>query len=183
MATLDITRDTSKGLEMAKGKQSANNFYDSIASGYDELHKEEQLKKCRIISKYFNPENKKILDVGCGTGIATDFFKCQVGVDPSEKLLEIAKRKFPKIKFIKAKAEKLPFKDDEFDAVISVTAIQNFDDVEKGLGEIKRVGKEFVLTFLKKSEKKEKIEQLIKRLFKIKKIIEEEKDLIYFCEK
>ena len=31
--------------------------------------------------------------------------------------------------------------------------------------------------------KKEKIEALIKKLFKIKKIAEEEKDMIYFCEK
>ena len=158
-------------------------YYDSIAKGYDELHGEEQLKKCRLISKYFDSKNKKILDVGCGTGIATDFFKCKIGIDPSEKLLKIARKKFLKIKFIRAKAEKLPFKDNEFDVVISVTAIQNFEDIEKGLEEIKRVGKEFVLTFLKRSEKKEKIEKVIKKLFKIKKMIEEEKDMIYFCKK
>jgi len=158
-------------------------YYDSISRGYDELHEEEQLKKCRLIAKHFNPEGREILDVGCGTGIAADFFKCKAGIDPSEKLLEIAGKKFPKIKFIKAGAEKIPFKDNEFDAVISLTAIQNFDDIEKGLGEIKRIAKEFVLTFLKKSEKKEKIENEIKALFKINKIIEEDKDIIYFCRK
>jgi len=158
-------------------------YYDSIASGYEELYGEEQLKKCMIIKKYFNPENKKIVDVGCGTGIATNFFNCEIGIDPSEKLLYIARKKFPKIKFIKGKAEKLPFRDNEFDAVVSLTAIQNFEDIEKGLKEIKRVGKEFVLSFLKKSEKSKKIENEIKKLFKIKKIVEEEKDIVYFCTK
>ena len=159
------------------------NYYDSTATGYDELHSEEQREKCRVIAENFDFKNRKILDVGCGTGIATDFFKCDTGVDPSEKLLEIASKKFPNIQFINAVAEALPFNDDEFDAVISITAIQNFEDIEKSLREIKRVGKDFVLTFLKRSEKKEDIENLIKKLFKIKKIIEEEKDLIYFCEK
>lgn|SRR3989338_1675206 len=159
------------------------NYYDSISSGYDELYKEEQLKKCKIIAENFDFKNKKILDVGCGTGIAANFFKCKIGIDPAEKLIDIAKKKFPGIKFLVTKAENLPFRDNEFDAVISVTAIQNFDDIEKGLKEIKRFGKEFVLTFLKKSVKKSIIEKTIKKLFKIKKILEEEKDLIYFCGK
>ncbi len=158
-------------------------YYNSISKGYDELHSEEQLKKCRIIAENFDSRRKKILDVGCGTGIAADFFRCKIGIDPSAKLLKIAREKFPKIKFILGKAEDLPFKETEFDAVISLTAIQNFDDAEKGLGEIKRVGKEFVLTFLKRSEKRKKIELLIKKLFKVKKTIEEEKDFIYFCKK
>ena len=159
------------------------NYYNSISPGYDELYEEEQLKKCKIISENFDCKNKKILDAGCGTGIAANFFNCQTGIDPSEKLIEIARKKHPKIEFIVAKAEKLPFKNNEFDAVISVTAIQNFDDIEKGLDEIKRVGKEFVLTFLKKSEKRDFIERTIKRLFETKRIVEEDKDVIYFCKK
>ena len=158
-------------------------YYDSISEGYDELYEEEQLKKCRIIAEHFNFKNKKILDVGCGTGIAANFFHCKTGIDPSEKLVEIARKKYPKIRFIVAKAEKLPFRENEFEAVISLTAIQNFDDIEKGLGGIKRVGKEFVLTFMKKSEKRDFIEKTIKALFRIKKTIEEEKDIIYLCEK
>jgi len=157
--------------------------YDEISSGYDELHLDEQLKKCQLISEHFDPKNKKILDVGCGTGIATDFFKCDTGVDPSEKQLEIAGKKFPHIQFIQASAEALPFDENEFDAVISLTAIQNFDDIEKGLSEIKRAGNEFVLTFLKRSEKRQVIEEAIKRLFEIRKEIEEEKDIIFFCGK
>jgi len=46
------------------------------------------------------------------------------------------------------------------------------------------VGKDsatFVLSFLKKSPKKDVIEQEIKRVFEIDKIIEEDKDLIFIC--
>jgi len=159
------------------------NYYNSISSGYDELHEEEQLKKCKIIAEYFNSKNKKILDVGCGTGIAANFFHCKAGIDPAEKLIEIARKKYPKIKFLVAKSEKLPFKDNQFDAVISITAIQNFDDIEKGLREIERVGREFVLAFLKKSKKRDVIEKLIKKSFKIRKTMEEEKDIIYLAKR
>ncbi|MEM4336767.1 MAG: class I SAM-dependent methyltransferase [Candidatus Woesearchaeota archaeon] len=158
-------------------------YYNIISKSYDELYEEEQLKKCEIVAKNINLENKKILDVGCGTGIATSFFKCEVGIDPAEKMIEIAKKKYRKIKFILGKAEKLPFRDNEFDVVISLTTIQNFEDIDKGLKEIKRVAREFVLSFLKVSGKKNLIEEAIKKNFKVKKVVEEEKDIIFFCGK
>ena len=70
--------------------------------------------------------------------------------------------------------------DNEFDIVISVTAIQNFNDYKKGLDEIKRVGKDrFALTILKKAQKIDEIKSYIESIFKVKKIIIEEKDFIF----
>ena len=90
-------------------------------------------------------------------------------------------RQRDKIEYKLAPAENIPYPDDFFDIVVSVTAIQNFDDVEKGLNEIKRVCKnKVVLSFLKRSPKNEIISSMIKELFKIEKVIEEEKDLIFF---
>ena len=160
------------------------NYYDEISEGYEELHKEEQEKKIAIIEKEItiNPDDK-LLDVGCGTGLTTRQWNCRrFGIDPSKKLLEKAKQADPEGEYIEAPAENLPFKDNEFDIVISITAIQNFNDIEKGLKEIKRVGKnKFILTFLKKSPKKEKIESLINSIFQpIYKRVEEEKDIIFF---
>lgn len=109
-----------------------------------------------------------------------------VGVDPSEGLLKLAKRKFnyhENVKLIKASAESMPFTDSEFDVVISLTAIQNFSSIEKGLSEICRVGKKkFVLTYLKRSKKRQEIEHLIKKIFSAYGIErhEEEKDVIFF---
>jgi len=70
-------------------------YYDEISSGYEELHKEEQLKKVSLIKKHLkvNP-NDKLLDVGCGTGLTTEPWECKrYGVDPAPKLLERAKQK------------------------------------------------------------------------------------------
>ena len=157
------------------------NYYDEIAKGYEELHKEEQEKKIKLIKKYLKPkEAEKLLDVGCGTGLTTKPWNCRrYGIDPSKKLLEKAKAKDSEGIYQLAPAENIPYPDDFFDIVISITAIQNFDDIEKGLKEIKRVGKKkFILTFLKKSPKAGSIKSSIQKLFNIKQILEEDKDLI-----
>lgn len=151
-------------------------YYDSIAEGYDELHKEEQLTKIRILRANLNVKKEDyLLDVGCGTGFSLELFNCRkIGVDSSSELLKKAKSTV-----LKANAEKLPFPDKTFDIVISVTAIHNFDDIEKSLKEIKRVCKDRVgLSLLKKSEKFEDIKKLVRKYFKIDKEINEDKDLI-----
>ena len=128
----------------------------------------------------------KLLDVGCGTGITSQFseYGCfVVGADPSIKLLQKAEKNGLKNRAC-AEAENLPFKDHSFDVVISITAIQNFHDIEKGLKEIRRVGKDrFVLSFLKRSPKKDIITKNIKKLFKVVKEIEEEKDIIFIAKR
>lgn len=150
-------------------------YYDAIAEGYDELHREEQLEKLAIIRQHLRITPKtKLLDVGCGTGISSDF-PCEVmGIDPSAKLL--AKNPYP---HVQGNAESLPFKDHEFDIVISVSAIQNFNDLPKALEEIRRVGNDtYVLSFLKNSSKADYIEDEIRNVFHIKKKIVEKKDII-----
>jgi ubiquinone/menaquinone biosynthesis C-methylase UbiE len=157
------------------------NYYNEISEGYDELHGEEQLKKVKIILNELKiGRNDKILDVGCGTGFYLNLFKGKVvGIDPSQELIKQYKGKH---KIICGKAEQLPFPNNYFDIVISVTAIQNFDDIETGLKEMNRVGKDkFVFSALKRSKKIKEIEKLIKELFLVDEIIEEDKDLIFFA--
>lgn len=165
----------------------AGDYYDKISSGYEELHREEQENKLSIIKKELDGRinrNALLLDVGCGTGITSDFDCIVFGADPAIKLLQKSlKKKKPDFR-VCAEAEHLPFKDRSFDAVVSVTALQNFHDIEQGLDEIKRVGKKdcvFALSFLKKSDKKEIILKEIKERFDVWKEIEEDKDMILFC--
>jgi len=158
-------------------------YYDDISEGYEELHKEEQLKKVRlIVSKLELKPADTLLDVGCGTGMYLYLFKCKVtGVDPAKKL--IAKYK-GKHRIMLARAEELPFPNNSFDVVTGITVIHNFEDIKKGMREIKRVGRSrFVFSVLKRSSKLEQIERLIKKLFGIDEIIEEDKDLIFVCHK
>lgn len=158
-------------------------YYNEISDGYDELHGEEQLNKARVIAdKLGLNKNDKLLDVGCGNGAYLDLFECDVtGVDPSEEL--ISQYKGPH-QVLLGRAEDFDFADAYFDVVISITAIHNFDDVEKGLKEIERVGKhKFVFSVMKKSNKFELIEALINELFVVNEKIFEDKDIIFFCTK
>jgi len=156
--------------------QLSMHYYNQIAQGYNQLHEDEQLKKLQIIKQHLNSKpTDKILDVGCGTGLSFKFFNNIIGVDPSEEMIKQAEGNV-----IKARAEQLPFNDKSFDFVLCVTAVHNFDDIEKGLKEIKRVGKRYVITVLRKSEKYDKIYSLIDKMFRIDRIIMEEKDAILF---
>ncbi|MBI2575922.1 methyltransferase domain-containing protein [Candidatus Woesearchaeota archaeon] len=158
-------------------------YYNSIAEGYNELYREEQLKKIESIRQRLRVTKKdRLLDVGCGTGISTEGWPCEcVGIDPAKSLLARAKPQ-PNVSFIQGTAEHIPFPDSSFDIVISVSALHNFDDPEKALKEMKRVGKHaFAISFLKKSAKRALLESLIKKYFSVEEIIEEEKDIIFFC--
>ena len=158
-------------------------YYDGIADGYSELHGEEQLKKARIILERLAPgPNDTLLDVGCGDAAYLDIFNCDAtGIDPSEKLL--AKYRGAH-QVVQGFAESLPFDDNEFDFVISITAVQNFESPEKGLLEISRVGRgKFAISVLKRSPKAGDIGALIRGIFRVEEEAEEDKDIIYFCAK
>jgi len=133
------------------------NYYDIISDGYDELYKEEQLEKIKLIEKHVSG---KLLDVGCGTGIVGEYFKdkCDVtGIDNSKEML-----KKTKIKTIYGKAEELPFEDKSFDTVISLTTLQNFDNIGKAIKEMERVcRKTLIVSIIKKSDKINKVRKLL----------------------
>jgi len=167
-------------------------YYDEIAEGYEELHRGEQEKKIAIVKKHLTvKETDLLLDVGCGTGITSNFPCDVVGLDPSAELLKRFSAPLAKsVKTVCAPAEKMPFDDGHFDVVVSITALQNFEDAEhgaeQGLKEMVRVGKKnarYAISFLKKSVKKEKLTALIQKCFTVTKEIEEEKDYIFFCRK
>ena len=148
-------------------------YYNKIAKSYNELYKEEQLEKVKIILKYIKPKGK-LLDIGAGTGISTKPFKkyCNcTALDPSKELLKQYKGKK-----IVGKAEKLPFPDNNFDIIISVTALHH-TNIKKALSEIKRVAKpnaQIAITILKKSKAAKNL-----NLFKDFKKINSKKDWIF----
>ena len=141
-------------------------YYTQIADSYNELHGSEQRDKLDFISQHFQIDSSwSLLDVGCGTGIALDYFDAVevVGVDPSIGLL---KKYSGNHTTICCGAEKMPFEDNSYDVVVSLTAIQNFSHLRRGLEEISRVGKNiFILTWLKASSKNNDIIVLVNELF------------------
>ncbi|MCB9359488.1 class I SAM-dependent methyltransferase [Candidatus Woesearchaeota archaeon] len=166
-------------------------YYDSIADGYDELYTEEQKKKLKIIKENITIKpDSKILDIGCGSGESSNFECKVVGIDPSARLVEIAKQKFRDSddhEFFVAKGEQIPeigFKNKEFDYVISVSALHHVaeDKLDDLLIEINRIGKRYVFSLLKRSIKRQKIINAIKKKFSITEEKEEDKDIILFCD-
>lgn len=145
------------------------NYYDKIAPSYNGLYKKEQIEKIKFIKKYCKG---KILDIGCGPFYTSKFFKNIIGIDPSFNLLKLSSSK----NIICAEAEHLPFKNKSFDTVISITSIQNFNNIKKAIQEIKRVCKnKIIITIIKKSKKI----PYLKNSLKNSKILEQEKDLIF----
>ena len=59
-----------------------------------------------------------VLDVACGPGYVSAAAKqlgaIPTGIDFSEKMVAIAKRMFPEIRFMQGDAHELPFEDEQF---------------------------------------------------------------------
>ena len=151
-------------------------YYNTISSSYDELHGEEQIKKLSLIKPFL--DSKSILDIGCGTGIASPHGS--VGIDPSEELLKLNPN-YPE-ECILGSVERLPFQDKSFDIITCLTAIHHFD-LNLALEEMKRVAKKkVIISVLRKSNKFEEIVDAIKESFKVTNYILEEKDVIMVCQ-
>lgn len=84
---------------------------------------------------YMQVKNPVILDLGCGTGIATRQLAVYggkvIGVDSAAERLKAAERHHSRnIKYILAKAEELPFEDNSFDLVTSFSAFHWFQKTQ-----------------------------------------------------
>ncbi|MGJ9413893.1 class I SAM-dependent methyltransferase [Aeromicrobium sp. CF4.19] len=87
---------------------------------------------------------RRVLDVGCGTGILTARIARElrpeslVGIDPSEGMLQRARERAPSVDFRVGGAESLPVEPATFDAVTSTEAFHFFDQ-PAALGEFHHV--------------------------------------------
>ena len=89
-------------------------------------------------------EGDYVLDACCGTGdLALAASKAGaagvVGLDFSERMLERARRKAPGLEFVQGDVLSLPFDDGHFDSAVVGFGVRNVDDLEKALGELRRV--------------------------------------------
>lgn len=163
-------------------------YYSSIAAGYNNLHGEEQDKKLqRFLERVNLKENLTLLDVGCGTGRSftqLELYNVQWhGIDPSKGLREQASKQI-QARIILAAAEQIPWPEASFDVILSLTALQNFADPHKGLKEMRRVAKPgalVMISFLRKSDKKNMLDTLIRSTFTVEESWEEAQDCMYLC--
>ncbi len=122
--------------------------FDEIARDYDRMNHlmTAGLDRCWR-KRAVQGLHGKVLDVACGTGdMVVELLRTRhaaslqvTGVDLSEEMLAIAKRKAPQAEYRLADAEHLPFGDASFDAVTCAFGVRNFVHLEQGLGEMVRV--------------------------------------------
>jgi SAM-dependent methyltransferase len=86
---------------------------------------------------------KSALDVGCGEGRFSRMLRAAgiqtVGIDPTEILIDQARRRDPDGDYRLAAAENLPFADASFDLVVSYLSLIDIPDAATAISEMARV--------------------------------------------
>lgn len=144
-------------------------MFDNIAPKYDLLNhalsmKIDVLWRNKLVKMMKEDAPQEVLDVATGTGdLAIAVEKGTnakvVGLDLSQQMLNVGVIKIKKLKLDgkismqKGDAENLPFEDNRFDAVSVAFGVRNFENLTKGLAELRRVVKEnksvYILEFSK----------------------------------
>lgn len=121
--------------------------WDNAAAAYaedQEISEYAESNKAVIETRFRRLNSECVLDLGCGYGWYTDFFARigadAVGVDGSEKMIAIARERFPNLKFTLADIEKpLPFADECFDIVFSNQVLMDIENADFVISECERV--------------------------------------------
>lgn len=131
-------------------KEVVAKFYDSFAEDYDQNRyssgkqkKIDEYAKAVVLDLVGDVEHKTVLDCGCGTGRFADLFVQRgatvVGMDISENMTKIAKKKTPLAEFIIGDVFNMPFKEKEFDLLVCSQLLTHLHQYKEPLLEMKRV--------------------------------------------
>lgn len=164
-----IVPDTASNLSK---KEQVAHMFNNIAPQYDFLNRflsagiDISWRK-KALSMLKNDQPKKILDIATGTAdvaiMASKILSPEkvIGIDISQGMLDLGKKKVADqgldkiIELQLGDSEAIQFKDNNFDAVTVSFGVRNFQHLEIGLCEIKRVlregGKLVVLEFSRPS--------------------------------
>ncbi len=157
------------GEETQSKKEEVATMFNNISGRYDFLNHFlslgiDKLWRRKAVKQLKELNPNKILDIATGTGdFALALLKLKpkeiIGVDISQGMLSVGTNKMKKkkvdeiIKLELGDSENLPFEDNSFDAITVAFGVRNFEDLEKGLLEMKRVlrtnGKVIILEFSK----------------------------------
>lgn len=122
---------------MADGQDVGRSF-DRSAGDYDDLLRPNRMGAERLVAAMPAGDYARVLDVGCGTGFATEAMIARfgplsvTGVDPSEGMLERFRDKLSglgaEVELIRSGVHEMPVADGAYDAVVSGMAFHWFPD-------------------------------------------------------
>jgi demethylmenaquinone methyltransferase/2-methoxy-6-polyprenyl-1,4-benzoquinol methylase len=150
-------------------KEEVAQMFNNISANYDFLNHFlslgiDHLWRKRAVKQLQKQQPKVLLDLATGTGdfaIACLKLKPEkiIGMDISSGMLEVGKQKMKKRAFDNiidmqlGDSENMPFADHTFDAITVGFGVRNYENLEKGLGEMLRVlkpgGQAVILEFSK----------------------------------
>ena len=152
-------------------------MFDDIAPTYDTANRVMSMgvdiswrkKACDLAFEYYGKESiEKIVDVACGTGDMMGYWKKQaqkaglhvnslVGVDPSNGMVDVARKKFPDFHYHISKATEIPLEDANADILSITYGIRNVMERQEAFYEFNRVLKKdglvVILEFMKDENK------------------------------
>ncbi len=124
--------------------------FSQIANEYDSFYETplgrdvDEVEKRMVREMIQSLPRKLSLEIGCGTGHWTEFFTSLgfpiVGIDISEKMIEIARSKhIPEAIFLVKDVEEMDFRDESFDNIFAITALEFVDNLDRAISQIYRV--------------------------------------------
>jgi len=115
--------------------------YDRIGADYRQTRKEDP-RLASLIARALEGA-RSVVNVGAGTGSYEPRDRFVVAVEPSDVMLR--QRPPQAAPAVQAIAERLPFRNDAFDAAMAVLTIHHWNDQDAGLWELNRVAVERIV--------------------------------------
>ena len=164
---------SSTGKQNSQKQEKIVSMFDDIAPTYDTANRVMSMgvdrswrrKACDMAYDFAGEDSlDKIVDVACGTGDMMDFWRERsekkgiaigeiVGVDPSNGMVDVARKKYPKFHYHIAPATEIPLEDASADFVSITYGIRNVVERTQALDEFNRVlkpgGLVVILEFMK----------------------------------
>lgn len=93
------------------------------------------------LCRFLIPDNSTVLEIGCGTGELLKSINPVrgVGIDISQKMVEIASKKYPSISWFVSNHENMPNLEDSFDYILMSDLVGYLEDMETDFCEIRRL--------------------------------------------
>ncbi|MCH7638957.1 MAG: bifunctional demethylmenaquinone methyltransferase/2-methoxy-6-polyprenyl-1,4-benzoquinol methylase UbiE [Bacteroidetes bacterium] len=150
---------TKPPIGQAEGKrEQVEAMFDDIAPRYDLLNRVLSMgidvwwrkRAVVFLGEALLDRPSALLDIATGTGdLAIEALSLNpekiIGVDISEGMLNYGRKKLEqkglsdRIELVHADAADLPFDDGQFDGAMAAFGVRNFEDLQAGLGDIRRV--------------------------------------------